>query len=240
MVEISKAIFSTHQDKSLCDHILDECRMGHFNYWREHYHKLTITDLIYLNTGIHKYYPNQAHYNGSQISCILERLIRETKNPLRVIELGCHQGNLANDMLGIFKDPRTLDLWVGYDINYYAIDETVCKDDRYIALKMLDWFHSKETMLIIADPRSTIFIASNTMEHFALDQFIATIAYIKSKEIKNIILDQPFADSWRGRQNTHILRSSVEDVCGILSRQGFARWYKFDGEKSTVLAFRRV
>ena len=111
--------------------IILDASMGDWNTWRDHYDDLSINDLIWINLAINEFIRDQYCVTGYLIESSIKTILSECKI-LDVVELGCYRGYLAKEMLGIFT--HKIKSWIGYDINYYALDNPVAnyQTDRLV------------------------------------------------------------------------------------------------------------
>lgn len=200
---------------------------GNFDIWRRHYSALGIDDLIWLNTALHHFYPKQAHYNILPISVLFKTINVEIKN-IRVIELGCHQGSLAAQVLAIYPD---INVWIGFDINFHAISAPAVIDKRYVGSKLNDWIYNIQSM------PANVFVVSHTFEHMNGCQIGRTIRWAHDSGIEFIIIEMPFRDEWIGYRGSHIFEGPRDDFMEIVEGNGYKL---FSEQTQTIFALRRI
>ena len=135
---------------------------------------------------------------------------------LEVVELGCHQGNLAKTMLGQF-DIKYIKSWVGYDICKAALARSVVKDKRYTAVSLSDWFYNTDL------PSFNVFVSTHTFEHMDLDEIEKTFAHI-SQLAKYLILEIPISEAgqdFKGYRGAHVLTSGRQVIRDLITKHGF-------------------
>jgi hypothetical protein len=137
-------------------------------------------------------------------------------------------------MLKIFDDK--IKSWIGYDINYYALKNTVVNDSRYSTVKQTDWFYKIEF-----DPDANIFISTSTLEHHNAEQFIKIIERIKESNIEYMILGFPLCDArkWNNYGGSHVLDFTQDDVIKTIENNNFECINYEKGKVHTWLAKRK-
>lgn len=200
--------------------VLTQTKGPAWNVWREHYNKLSINDLIWINTAIDPLFPNQAHFTLPAIKEAFTEF--SLQDPLlRVIELGCHQGHLAKELL---DTDINISYWRGYDVNYSAIDRSVVEDSRYDTIKMIQWFHNMSWF-----PHYNVFVSSHTLEHFNFKQAQATIKAVARAGIKYMMIEIPFklngAPEWKDAHGSHVLNSTRSNFEDMIQAEGFSKIY---------------
>jgi hypothetical protein len=217
----------------IANKIIRDASKSNWNTWREHYDNLSINDLIWINLAINEFIRDQICGTGYLIESSIKTILSERKE-LDVIELGCYRGYLAKDMMETFKDE--IKSWVGYDINYYALENTVVEDSRYSTIKQTDWFYKIEF-----NPDANVFISTSTLEHHNANQFVKIIERIKESNIQYMILGFPLCDSrkWNDYGGSHVLDFTKEDVDEIIEVNNFECINYEKGRVHTWLAKRK-
>ena len=201
---------------------------GNWDVWREHYRVLTIDDLIWLNTAIGRFYPKQAHFNFDSINALFKIINIEIKH-IKVGELGCYQGELAARMLAACPDIKA---WIGLDINYHAISESVVKDKRYRGVKLTQWIYDA-----IHVPWN-VFLSSHTFEHLNGDQIGRTIRWAHDSGIEFMIIEMPFSNNgWFNYHGSHVFEGSKNDFLKIAEDNGYKL---FSEQTQTIFGLRRI
>lgn len=174
--------------------------------YREVYDQLTIEDLIKINTAWDSILPLQNHAD----TAIVIEVLKKIKSKLRVVELGCYRGLLAQKSIASLPD--NIESWVGYDINHKAIEygEKHNKNSKYVGVKQTQWFWDTE----IGVPNA--FVSTHTLEHFRWEQFKKVLLHVSDCDW--IVLELPIThNNWRGYRGSHVLEASVEDIKNFLS-----------------------
>ncbi|MHA2112611.1 MAG: class I SAM-dependent methyltransferase [Candidatus Hodarchaeales archaeon] len=193
---------------------------GEWNQYRTIYSELTIDELVQMNTKWDSLFMKQNCANKEVWKEMFAAI--EFDNPLWVIELGCHEGGLANYIMQEDKISR----WLGYDINHKAIDRAFekRKDNIYFTpMKLGRWFY--ELPLQPVD----VFVCSHTLEHFSDAQAIAIIDHVK--HIEFLLFEVPFevpSGNWNNYKGTHVLRGSGEDMNNKLDQTHEKIWQKIE------------
>ena len=197
------------------ENILNAVKHRNWDVYRKHFHNLSIKDQIQLNYEWDKRYPKQAHFSIKPITACFTNATTKFKN-FSVVELGCHQGYLAKQILEHFD---SINSWIGYDINSQALERSVVKDKRYTNIALKDWFHNTTI------PNFDLFISTHTFEHMDLDGVDKTIASI-SRIAKYMILEIPIQEyerHWRGYKGGHVLRSGRPEIRSLIEKYGFSQ-----------------
>jgi hypothetical protein len=199
--------------------ILTQTKGDPWNIWRKHYDKLSITDLIWLNTAIDSLFPKQAYFTLDRIKEAFVEFFR-TEAGLSVIELGCHQGHLAKTLFETFN----ISHWEGYDVSYSAIDRSVIDNRRYRAVKMTKWFHE-----ISIPSYYNVFVSSHTLEHLSFNQVEKTIEAVLRAGITYMMIEIPFklngAPEWKDAHGSHVLYSTRQNFEDMIQSYGFSKIY---------------
>jgi len=195
--------------------IISDASKSNWNTWREHYDNLSIDDLIWINLAINEFTRDQICKTGNLIENAMKILVSKVDS-LDIIELGCYRGYLAESILKIFSDK--IKRWIGYDINYYALESTMVDDGRYSTVKQTDWFYDIEFPLGV-----NTFISTSTLEHHNAEQFVKIIERIWESNIQYMILAFPLCDGkkWNNYGGSHVLDFTQDDVIKVLEDHDF-------------------
>ncbi len=202
---------------------------GNWNVWREHYKVLTIDDLIWLNTAVSRFHGSQAHFNFDRINALFKIINIEIKH-IKVGELGCYQGELAGRMLAAYPDIKA---WIGLDINYHAISESVVKDKRYRGVKLTQWIYDA-----VCVPWN-VFLSSHTFEHLNGDQIGRTFQWAHESGFEFMIIEMPFCkgDGWFNYHGPHVFEGTRDNFFKIAGDHGYG---VFSVQTQTIFGLRRI
>ena len=204
------------QNRMIAHKVLSDANRKEWDTCRKYYEIFSINDLILINMGIDVSLRKQKCRATEDVIEVLEELYIADHAPFNVVELGCHKGFLANEALKHF--PRAIKSWVGYDINYYALEDPVCKDGRYGTVKQTEWFWNVE---FFNSPN--VFISTSTLEHHNEEQFLKIIEKVKRiPSIKHIAIGLPVRpQGWEGYGGSHILEMDQEAISQAIESAGF-------------------
>ena len=223
---MNKEIETKLRIESLAMHVLLSAIEGNFDVWRENYGLLDINDLIWINSGIHNFVGSQEHFNYEGVKDLIDIVLNRIPE-LAIIELGCWKGHLAKRLLSEYTN-KEVKSYVGYDINYPAIDQSVVDDLRYTTIKMTDWFQNYK---LDAD----ILISCHTIEHMNEEQIRKIMIRINELSLKYLIFELPFnyKGLWNGGNNSHILKLNSEEFVKIMEEYGFKLFTIIDTTRET-------
>jgi len=179
-----------------------------WDVWREHYDYFTIDDLIWLNTAVSRHFGIQRYHNTDLINEVLDAI----PEPKTIMELGCYRGYSAAEILERRKDIK---YWIGYDINYHSITETVVKDSKYVGVKLTNWLHTRPLFV----PPANTFLSSHTLEHFNEHQLNTTIKYLADNNVKYAIIEMPFSNrdrAWKGYNGSHVYPGDKQEFLHLM------------------------
>lgn len=180
--------------------------------FRKHYDGLSFEDRTILSCYWDQMYPDQRHFHLTRFVEMFE-LVPENS---RILELGCHTGCLAMQILNRF--PKLV-RWTGYDFRY-PIDRTIVEDERYNTVVLKDWFYNTE--LIECD----VFVSSHTLEHVSNKEAMAILNHVAG--IKYIMLEVPVPENgrkWAGWGCSHVLTLGQRHIRDFLSNAGYRQIY---------------
>lgn len=203
--------------RRLAHKVFQAATRSEWDVWRKHYDTLSINDLIFINMGIDGYIRDQECLTTGDVIEVLEELYLATGSDFNVVELGCYKGYMADAVLEHF--PKAIKSWVGYDVNYYALEETACKDGRYSTVKQTEWFYDVE---FFNDPN--LFVTTSTLEHHNRDQFFKILEKMKkTQSIRHMIIGLPIKEvGWQGYGGSHVLEmNSEEEIAQVIEDVGF-------------------
>jgi hypothetical protein len=212
--------------------VFEDACTGNWDTWRKRYSQLDINDLIWINMAIHGVIREQVCKTAALFKASI-KLVMEHEPKLDVIELGCYRGGLAAAILRAF--PNVIRSWVGYDINYHALDDSIVKDKRFSSVKQTDWFFNLDIQ-----NGHNLFVSMSTLEHHSNEQFEAIIKKVHESGIKYIIIGLPInTKGWWGSSGSHILSFGQEGVLNCIESAGFELLEKRKGRVYQWAAIRK-
>ena len=165
------------------------------------YDKLTIYDLIWINTSWDTILPPQHHASVHYFKKMFRKIGRDY---LRVVELGCHRGRLASEVMrALDGEAYGIKEWVGYDINHAAIRDC-SQHAKFQGVALTNWFWE------VFPTGFDVFVCAHTLEHFNREQ-AGRILQLAIEDCKYILLEVPVAEQWRNYRGSHVLRASHRD-----------------------------
>lgn len=188
-----------------------------WNIFRENYQDLNFDDLEKLNSYWARLWYQDERYHKSEFIEMFNILRCMSNNDdLYVLELGCHKGHLAMDILQQFSNIKN---WIGYDFSS-CVNESILNEPRYTPVSLNDWFHLTEL------PHFNTFVSSHTMEHLSSDQVLKTFQHIASKA-KYLLLEIPLNENgkdWHNWSCAHVLTWGQKYIRDALHKLGY-RWF---------------
>jgi hypothetical protein len=199
--------------------VFNDACIKDWNTWRKRYHELDINDLIWINTALHGILREQTCiYQDVAIKAIGE--IVSFEDSISVIELGCYRGSLAKEAIENFGDK--ISAWVGYDINYHAIDNPIVKYKKFLGVKQTDWFYN-----VKIKNRFNVFVSTSTLEHHSAEQFVAILERVADSAVKYMLIGMPISQkNWRGYNGSHVLYLDEPSITGAIEGVGFSCFHK--------------
>jgi len=197
-----------------------------WNGYRECHEDMRFDFRVLLNHILDKMYPNQNSSHKKQFAKMFSRIKRSN---LKVVELGCHQGLLAKDMLRRFD---FIESWTGYDFPS-PIERTVVEDKRYKPIILEKHFFKTDL------PEFDVFVSSHTFEHLSYKEVKRTLRNVLGVEY--ILLETPLTkggQKWIGYGGAHVLRWGSNLLKDYIESLGYKNYYS--GMRNWVLGFRRI
>ena len=182
---------------------------GDFDTFRKNYDSIDYNDLIEINARWDVRYPNQKHYSPQLIDWVLEHC-----NHTIVYELGCHHGELANDVLN--KGNGEIIRWIGYDI----LRKLTSPHHKFVYMPLAKPFY--KSVFPYHDDGDNIFVCSHTFEHMSGKEVIGCIEAIRG--IKYMAFDIPISEqgqSWNGYCGSHILTRGRKWFRSLMEVEGY-------------------
>jgi hypothetical protein len=169
-----------------------------FNEWREKYNEMTTDEQVAYHNYLETQYPEQAHYDLQFAKNVFELV-----KPKIVTEAGGWKGDLANEMFKVFDIKK----WINIEICQNAIDNTKCKNDKFINLKPenFNWFNSVKI--------EGMFLATHFIEHLSNEHFIELANVLQKNEY--IYFEAPLTnegETWFDFHGTHKLEFGWNDI----------------------------
>ena len=225
------------RNKKLLDWSLVKSNIIHsggvdWNAFRSAYKDLTFNQLNEIYDAIDTLYPIQSQHHAIHFS----RMIGQLPENLTIIELGCHQGELANRILKgsnklkdyvdcrtdlgvICNADRLIKSWIGYDFKA-VLEKNVCRDKRYSMVALNNWFH--ETKIPVCD----VFLSSHVLEHLSESQVEKTLNHCNAEYL---LIEVPLTEDGRDWYNwtcTHVLKWGLRNLRVWLNENGYKIFYE--------------
>lgn len=207
-------------DQALLEWIMPSLKNGgsatgvHWNRFREVYDDLSFADRVELAEYWDKLYSVQTHFHANRFREIFEIF----SGNLKIVEFGCHQGQLAQIMLEEFPN---IESWAGYDLAP-PLKRNIVKNSKYTAIALKDWFH------LTPLPDFDTFVSSHTFEHISGEQARKTLEHIDDKA-KYLALEVPIDEDGRDWQNwgcSHVLTLGRKDLYKMILSFGYTLIYQ--------------
>ena len=185
-----------------------------FNTWRVKYDDMTYQEQQIFYDNLFKYFPHQSQHTKELVKRFFNNIpIRN----IHVLELGGWNGELAREMLRIFKDK--ISSWDNYEISQKAKEKNVCFDERYNIIIPNDFVWN-----IILPEHYNIFLSAHTIEHIRAIHFQKLIENLP-KTIEWIYFEAPLplkhGRHWMNDYSTHILEWGWKDIEDFMLMKGF-------------------
>ena len=192
-----------------------------WNAFRDVYENLTFNQLNEVCDYVDVLYPIQNQHHAIHFSIMIGCLPENST----IIELGCHNGELANSIL---KESNKIKSWVGYDFKA-VLERNICHDKRYSMVELNNWFH--ETKFPVCD----VFIASHVLEHLSESQVEKTLNHCNAEYL---LIEVPLPEGGRDWYqlnpytrkpiwtNTHVLRWGFRNLRAWLNENGYKICYE--------------
>ena len=186
--------------------------------YRKRYSTLTFKEKKRLIEHWYHLYPKQTGYAINLpffIRCI-DKVIKQTKRKnISLVEYGGHDGSLA----ALVMQKHNQLNWINIDIIPHTVK------------KQLENYNYREYVLEdelwIERPNFKdydVFISSSTLEHISDEEIIQLFDYIRSQEIKYLILlvtTTPNGSNWENYGGAHVLRTGSSGLKKMLSERGY-------------------
>lgn len=192
-------------DRMLNDH--------NWDFYRDNYiaGKYSHQDLININNQLYTKIPEQVYFHPAWVRWFFQNF-QET---IRVMELGCYRGELAQQMMLIHSQ---IVRWTGFDICKLALMDEVVQQDQFhpIFLEQPVWTHPFEL--------HDIFVSTHTLEHMTWDEVVKVFDRIQESEIYGVHLELPVREEgkvWRGGGSTHVLIKGRQHIRDWFIRNGW-------------------
>lgn len=187
--------------------------MNQFDKWRKEYPTLSYQQQQEYARWLYEEYPDQSYFGG----VFQERVISlcEKERPLRVMELGGWNGELASAVL---KVESKIKVWDNFEI--CPTVPSVCKDKRYTHCGVDDFVWNLKQVLIY-----DLFVSSHALEHLTtkdLHELLHAVAHIHHLAFQ---LPFPPNGSWDGTTCFHILALSPSEFVELVTSFGYKLEY---------------
>lgn len=204
--------------------------MFNFDDYRQYYSSLSFKDLKSIIDILDHTWPHQCLFDLSRIKSIFTLIESHSPGAINIIELGCHEGHLAKQILHNVPG-YSIQSWRGYDLNLRALQRSssIVDDHRFSNCDLEDWFYNIEL------PDFNLFVSTHTLEHMNMQEVTRVFDHIYKKALY-LILEIPIKENgqdWRGYKGTHVLKEGRKVIRQLLSDQGYTCFYE-DGPSWTT------
>lgn len=192
---------------------IEQIKVGKVDPFRNNFDSLTFAEVSQIYEAVTPHFGVQRHFGFEQF----KRAAKSVKLSGVVVELGDHDGNLAEMTLQDFPD---ISEWIGFDV--CAAGDRL-EHPRYKHKMLTDWFH-KSAQLNEVD----VFVSTHTLEHMGRLSALDTLRFVSESPIKKMILEMPFRHSgnWNGSSSLHIFKGSPREISNILKHAGWEIVYR--------------
>lgn len=179
----------------------------YFDWYRSHYSELSVNDVKTILRKLDETNPVQRRYDLSFIFDSLLR-IQERLGTFNIVELGCHDGHLADQFA------LTTFGWHGYDL--LNVVHRVKQRNKRFSFTELDqqiW-----TLPDIEFEDSQVFIASHALEHFSDKELPLLIEWMR--RFRYIVVIVPLlahGQNWQGYDGMHLLKMGYRRLGELLN-----------------------
>lgn len=184
--------------------------------WRSRYDLMSFSDQQEFYDRVAREHPTQQHFSIDAFGDCLDQA-----RPDVVVELGGWKGELAAATLN--KSPITR--WTNYEISRVAVQETVCKDPRYVAVALPHYLW-EYPVAIEAD----LFVASHVLEHLKVSHVLLLMSKVKAAHVYvEAPLPRSGVPAWKGYFGSHVLEVGWDGLGDLMGQCGYRkRWYVKD------------
>lgn len=198
---------------------------AHFNFdaYRRYYSSLSFQDSKRINEALDQVWPRQSRFDLRRLVKIFTLIEPDIPGAIRVLELGCHEGRLAKEIL--HRVPGfTIQSWVGYDLNARSLGRSasIVNDERFSSFALDAWLYNTEL------PKFNIFLSTHTLEHMSAHE-VTKIFNLTCKKALYLILEIPTEEngqSWQRYKGTHVLKEGRKMIRKLLSGRGYTCIYE--------------
>lgn len=193
---------------NLIDLTILETISGHnWDFYRDNYiqGKYSYADLVEINELWYPLLRRQVFFHPVWARRFFKQF---NGKKLNVIELGCYQGELAEEIMARF--PTKIGKWVGSDICESALYNAVVSDpfepmflDEPFYKQQLDGFD--------------VFISTHTLEHMIWPEVFQVFDKVNQSNIDSVFLELPVKENgkkWRGGGSSHVLDKGRKHIRG--------------------------
>lgn len=173
-----------------------------WSFFRENYDKLTIEDLVWINTKWDSVLPYQKSHSLIPMSEMFKSV---EKSSFKVVELGSYRNLLGSYIIDRFD---AVSEWHGFDINHAAVEDSI-EHPKLFSHKLSKWFWEVDVS------GYDVFVSSHTLEHFNFSQFKKVIENVSVCEY--LILEIPWQNTWRGFSGSHVLNTTIAEMESLFS-----------------------
>lgn len=199
------------------EQIIQQIKDGNVEPFRNNFQLLSFDEVSIVYQKITPHFGEQRHYSLGQVKAAGKAIGLSGT----IVELGSHDGKLAELMLQEFLD---IEEWTGYDVCEVA---SISKAPKYKHIILKDWFHRCASLDGV-----DCFVSTHTLEHMDWDLVEDTLSFVAKSEVSKILLEIPFRPSgnWRGSRSAHILKAHPHEIKDLLQQYKFKmKYYRKSG-----------
>lgn len=191
---------------------------GDWNIYRSIYNLLTFEQLQHIHNVWDAKWPNQKRFNSQLWKDAFEVMDLGDLVQPSVVELGCHQGHLAEYILAHYED--AIFEWFGYDLCIASLNRNECRHPKYTpTLLSAPFYHCTFDDI----PLHEVFCCSHTIEHMKKWEFDKLVKCLEKYETCYAIFEiAPIClDGWNNYAGAHVLDTGWAGIEQIMED---AKW----------------
>ncbi len=186
-----------------------------WNKWRADYPTMSFLENQRFHDKVFSNITQPNAFNEKAVTEFFDSIKSSVK--LKVAELGGAKGELACRI--IRKNPAQFQLWDNFELSSYMVENQICFNKKYLALKLVDYINTFQCILDY-----DVFLASHVIEHMLFKQFKQLIENLPTS-IKYIYLNIPIdihePKDWDYYAGTHVFDKTWIDIFELLNENRF-------------------